>query len=109
MKFIFKIIITTLTLLIFTACSTSKAISTHLYNNDFGLVKDYYADALLQQEYLEMNTAVLTNPNLSTELSIEPNTFLAEDYVAVPEVITYKYKFDPKFYSHPEWRTMNLQ
>jgi hypothetical protein len=118
MKSPIKITIATITLVFVNACSTSNILATsqiHTYNNDFGLVQNHYADTLVQEEYLAMNKPteidipILTDPNFSTELKMEPGAFLAEDYVQVPEIITYKYKFDPKFYSKAEWRTMNLQ
>ncbi len=103
---------------IFSACSTHEIISVsevHLYNQDFGLVNNAYADNLIEQEYLSMSEytqtdePTLNDPELYTELTIDPDAFLAEDFVPTAPVISYKYKFDPKFYADAEWRTMDLQ
>jgi len=105
-------------LLIFTACSSKQVVATsdlHPYTQNIGMVSDPHADAIIEQEYLSMNQAteiempVITDPEISTELQIDPDAFLAEEYVQQPPVITYKYKFDPKFYSKPEWRIMDLE
>lgn len=121
MKFIPKRLFTTFSLFsvfIFNACSSHDVVSiseTHHYNNNFGLVENLDADALIQQEYLAMNQPTqidiphITDPEVSTDLNIDPNSFLAEEYVQTEPIITYKHKFDPKFYSKAEWKTMNLQ
>jgi len=87
-----------LSISIFSACS-----STHLYNDDYGLVEDEEIDKLLAQEELtkEISTEIdiqSDDPELTTELEIDPDAVTAEEYVQKPTVYTYKYRFDPKFY-----------
>lgn len=103
-----------LSLLMITACSKSNLVSTsnmHAYNNDFGLVENVDIDNLLLEEdrISEQENLIVLNSTRSNNFQMEPNTFLAEDYVPSEPVISYKYKFDPKFYSHAEWRIMDLQ
>jgi hypothetical protein len=111
------LVISSLTPLFFTACSTHNVLSIsepHPYNHNYGLVADPHADTLIQQEYISMNQPteiempLITDPEISTELTKDPDAFYAHEYVQPEPVITYKYPFDPKFYSHPEWRTMEF-
>ena len=106
------------TLLMFNACSSHEIVASsyaHPYDQNFGMVQDFHADAALEKEYLAMNEVneiqmpIITDPELTTELHKDPDAFLAEEYVQTPPVITYKYQFDPKFYSDAEWRSMDLQ
>ena len=112
------LLLSIVTMAMFNACSSHDVVATtpvHLYNHNFGIVENLQADAIIHQEYLAMNDPteiempIITDPELSTRLIIDPDAFLAEEYVQTPEVISYKYKFDPKFYSKAEWRTMDLQ
>ena len=50
---------------------------------------------------------ILEDPSWTTELVLDPDAFTAEEYVEKPPVITYKYKFDKKFYDTPRWRSAN--
>ena len=97
-----------ISLLLISACSSQQEVisvsETHLYNNNYGVVQDPYSDAMLDAERIAMQSQEVEDN--SEEFSPEEGTFLAEDYVQPPEVITYKYKFDPKFYSKAEWRKM---
>ena len=103
-----RTILLSIFLLIISACSSQQEVISvseiHLYNNNYGLVQDPYADDILYQESIAMQSQIIEND--SREFSPKAGTFLAEDYVQPPEEITYKYKFDPKFYSKAEWRTM---
>ena len=96
-----------ISLLMITACSSqqkSVALSeTHLYNNHYGIVQDVDANAIIEEEEMNIQSQAMDDNDNET-FSPEPGTFLAEDYVQPPEVITYKYQFDPKFYSKAEWR-----
>jgi len=102
-------VILSISLLIISACSSQQQVisvsEAHLYNNNYGIVQDPYADNMLHQESIAMQSQIIENDN-SREFYPKAGTFLAEDYVQPPEKITYKYKFDPKFYSNAEWRTM---
>jgi len=82
----------------------------HLYNNNFGLHNDRAVDNIIQNELQAINLPTevekpnITNPTWTTDASVASNTFLAEDYVQKEPIITYKYKFDKKFYDKAEWR-----
>jgi hypothetical protein len=111
MKILRKELLTILslsTMLIFTACTSNQNVlsvsEAHYYNDQFGLNESQEADYLLEAEIVAMyQEPAAVEPQ---ELVLEPGTFLAEDYVQTPEVISYKYKFDPKFYATAEWRKM---
>jgi hypothetical protein len=111
------IFVSFLTPLFFTACSKHDIVAvseTHLYNQSYGMIDDPQADAMIQQEYIamsqptEIEIPVITDPEISTELIKDPDAFYAHEYVQPEPIITYKYPFDPKFYSHAEWRTMEF-
>ena len=97
-----------ISLLMISACSRHQEVVSvsegHLYDNNYGIVQDSYANEMLNAEHIAIQSQVIEDN--SEEFSPEEGTFLAEDYVQPPEVITYKYKFDPKFYSKAEWRKM---
>jgi uncharacterized protein YceK len=107
-------IILSITTLIISGCSSHKDVISvseiHYYNQDFGLVQNYAADREIQQELLSMNLPTeievprYMNPEWSMELTKDSDAFYAHEYVQQAEVITYKYKFDEKFYDHAEWR-----
>lgn len=101
-------------LFLMNGCSSTHEIvnvsNTHSYNSNYGLIQNYEVDAYIQQEILTQNnpTEVETyasNPNWSTELVLDPDAVTAENYVQAPTIITYKYKFDPKFYDDAVWRS----
>ena len=104
------------TLLLLNACSSHEDViavsDVHLYNENYGVLPDPYADAIIEQEIISMYSPVevevpyLDDPTLTTELTKDPDAFYAEEFVPTPEIITYKYKFDPNFYTTAEWRTM---
>jgi len=110
------VIISLLSLLTLTACSSKSEVvsvsETHLYNEEYGVVPNPYADAIIEQEIISMSEPteiempIPEDPTWTTELTKDPDAFYAEEYVPTPEVITYKYKFDPNFYSTAEWRAM---
>ena len=50
---------------------------------------------------------VLEDPSWTTELVLDPDAFAADEYVEKAPVITYKYKFDTKFYDTARWRSAN--
>jgi len=106
------------TLFILSACSKQPIIAesdVHLYNENFGMVYNHQADEAIVQEYIamsqptEIEKPIITDPEISTELVKDPDAFYAHEYVEKPPVITYKYQFDPKFYTKPEWRRMDLE
>jgi len=94
----------------FTACSSHSDViavsNTHPFNNNYGLIKDSISDNLLQQEQMFIQQAEweAEKENSKPTLVLRRGKFLEEDYQPQPEIITYKYKFDPKFYSYAEWR-----
>ena len=83
---------------------------THLYNNNYGLDSSGKVDSIIQNELMAMNEPAevespqYSNSEWTSELKMEEGTFLAEDYVPTEPVISYKYKFDKKFYDTPRWR-----
>ncbi|SFV65388.1 hypothetical protein MNB_SV-14-1277 [hydrothermal vent metagenome] len=104
--------------LFFNGCSSHHDVvsvsETHLYNNNYGLHPNVEVDRIIENEVMAMNDPIEvempknTNPELTTEPKLEEGTFLAEDYVPTKPIITYKYKFDKKFYDKPEWRTADF-
>ncbi len=101
------ILFTTLAIFMINGCSSQQIVTVskaHAYNNDYGIVQDSKVDAMLRAEDINMQNQVIEKED--KEVHLEPGTFLAEDYIQPPEVITYKYQFDPKFYSKAEWRKM---
>lgn len=98
--------------LFFTACSSHSDViavsNTHPFNNNYGLVKDSTSDNLLQQEQLFIQQAEWEAEKENSEpiLVLKRGEFLEEDYQPQAEIISYKYPFDPKFYSYAEWRKL---
>jgi hypothetical protein len=98
---------------LFNGCTSSEVISvseSHLYNGEYGIIQNYAVDQTIEEEILAMNQPTevelpqYSNPEWTTELVVEPDAFLAEEYIQPEPVISYKYKFDKKFYDTPEWR-----
>jgi len=89
-----------------TGCSSHQNNNTH-----YGLVQDENADRQIQAELVAMSlpTEVEMPTNMkegwTTTLTKDPDAFYANEYVQKPEVITYKYKFDKKFYKDAVWRS----
>jgi len=117
MKIISKTILSLslLSSIILIGCSSHSEIisisETHTYNNDFGLNNDVEVDNIIEDELREINmptqqeTPSVTDPTWTTDASIaSSNTFLEDEYVQQEPIITYKYKFDEKFYDTAEWR-----
>jgi uncharacterized protein YceK len=110
--------ITAFMLTVTTGCSSHKNIvsvsNAHAYNTNYGIVKNDYADKQIQEELLAMNlpTQVDAVTNMkagwTTELTKDADSFYAHEYVEQAEVITYKYKFDKKFYKNAEWRSAEM-
>jgi len=99
--------------LLLNGCSSHETVSvseSHLFNNQYGLNQNFEVDSIIQDEVLAINRPVeiemsgYSNPEWTSELQIEPDAFLAEDYVQKEPVISYKYKFDKNFYDTAEWR-----
>jgi len=98
-----------------TGCSSHHNLvsvsEAHGYNTNYGLVNDERADRQIEAELIAMNlpTEVETPQNLkegwTTNLTKDPDAFYENEYVPQKEVITYKYKFDKKFYKNAEWRS----
>ena len=109
-----KILLLSAILYIFAGCSSKEEVislsEAHLYDTNFGLDENIEVDRVIEEEMLAVNTPTdieayePTNPKWTTELTKDPDAFLEEDYVPTEPVITYKYKFDKKFYDKPEWR-----
>ena len=101
-----------------TGCSSHNDIISvseeHLYNTNYGIAQDDYADQQINLELQAMNepTQVEMPTHLpkgwTTELTKDPDAFYEDEFVPQPEVITYKYKFDKKFYNHAEWRSSEM-
>ncbi|RUM68341.1 MAG: hypothetical protein DSZ07_06785 [Sulfurovum sp.] len=107
--------------LFFNGCSSSHEIvsvsETHLYNNNYGVPQNIKVDeSIANIENVESEVVAINSPievdlaenedsKWTTELTKEEGTFLAEEYVQPEPVISYKYKFDKKFYDTPRWRT----
>ena len=89
--------------------TSSKLVSIsediHPYNEDFGIVPDEKVDNILKEEILaekepvEIEIPKSDDPDVYVGLKYDPEAVTAEEYVEVPPVITYKYRFDPKFYT----------
>jgi len=98
-----------------TGCTSHQNVvrvsEAHGYNTHYGLVQDENADRQIQAELVAMSlpTEVEMPQNLkegwTTTLSKDEDAFYAYEYVEKEEVITYKYKFDKKFYKNAEWRS----
>ncbi|CAA6813410.1 MAG: Unknown protein [uncultured Sulfurovum sp.] len=107
-----------ITILMSSGCSSHHDVvsvsNTHHYDQNFGLVENHVADRQIHEEMLamhlpkEVDMPSNMNPEWTTELNKDPDAFYADEYVEEPEVITYKYKFDKKFYDHAEWRKFGL-
>ncbi len=94
----------------FNGCSSHQDVisvsETHLYNNNYGLNPNPEVDEIIQNEVVAMNEPYQSSRELTTTPpKLEEGTFLAEDYVQKPPVITYKYKFDKKFYKEAFWKS----
>ena len=91
-------------------CSKHETVAVtdvHAYNTNFGLNPNPVVDAEIASEIDAQNRMGEMSNRLDehNDLVMEPGTFLEEDYVPTPPKITYKYKFDTKFYDTPEWRS----
>ena len=101
-------------IILFNGCTShSEVISiseAHLYDQNFGLNHDLEVDHIINNELREINMPtqvekpLLTNPEWTTDISVASNTFLKEEFIPQEPIITYKYKFDKKFYDKAEWR-----
>ena len=102
------------TLFLLNGCSshqeTISVSEAHLYDTNFGLDHNARVDMVIEEELLAINMPTevekptSANPEWTTDISIEPDAFLEEDYVPTEPVISYKYKFDKQFYDKAEWR-----
>jgi hypothetical protein len=102
------------TIFLLNGCSSHKETisvsEAHLYDTNFGLHHNTNVDMVIQEELLaintptEVDTSSYNNPEWTTELTRDPDAFLAEEYVPTEPVISYKYKFDKEFYDKAEWR-----
>jgi len=107
--------IATLITLLTAGCSSHQNIvkvsEAHGYNTNYGLIQDENAERQIQAELVAMSlpTEIEMPTNLqegwTTTLTKDPDAFYANEYVPQKEVITYKYKFDKKFYKTAEWRS----
>lgn len=94
----------------FNGCSSHQDVvsvsEAHLYNNNYGLNQNLEVDSIIQNEVVSMNEPYQSSSDLTTTPpKLEEGTFLAEDYVQKPPVITYKYQFDKKFYKEAIWKS----
>jgi|GEM_PF-4220296 len=96
--------------LIFSGCSTRNeetvAVSSlHLYNDNYGVVDDPKAEEMLEKERLvqqnpvEVHIPKIDDPDISLELKVDPEAVTEDKLVIPPPTITYKYPFDPLFYT----------
>jgi len=101
-------------LLLLNGCSSTHDIvnvsNTHSYNSNYGLIQNSNVDSLIQEEILSQNRPTevelyASNPNWTTKLVLDPDAVTAENYVQAPTIITYKYKFDSKFYDKAIWKS----
>jgi len=98
-----------------TGCSSRGDVisisDTHSYGTSYGMVDNYAADRQIEEELVAMSLPEeIDNPQnmhegWTTTLTKDKDAFYADEYVQKPEVITYKYKFDKKFYKDAEWRS----
>ncbi len=109
----FYMLLSSITLTISGCSSHNDVVSVsqvHYYNENFGLVQNYLADRQLQKELVAMSLPTTIdipidmNPEWTMELTKDVDAFYAHEYVQKDDVISYKYKFDKKFYDHAEWR-----
>ena len=110
--------ITTFMIFITTGCSSHNDIisvsEAHLYNTNYGIVQNDYVSQQINEEILATNLPTqIDEPNnlqegWTTELTKDADTFYEDEFVPQEEVITYKYKFDKKFYNHAEWRSSKM-
>jgi hypothetical protein len=114
MKKITKTTLSISLLLLLNACSLSPDVvavsDAHAYNSNYGLEENYEVDTRIQEEIYAQNRPVevetyASNPNWTTKLVLDPDAVTADEYVQAPEVISYKYKFDPKFYDKAIWKS----
>ncbi len=100
---------------LFNGCTStsSELISvsdTHPYNKNFGIIPDKKVDNILKEEVLvekepvEVEIPKSNDPEIYVGLKYDPEAVTADKYVEVPPVITYKYPFDPKFYTANDLR-----
>jgi len=98
-----------------TGCTSHQNVvhvsEAHGYNTHYGVVQDENADRQIEAELVAMSlpTEVEMPQHLkegwTTTLTKDEDAFYANEYVPQKEVITYKYKFDKKFYKNAEWRS----
>jgi len=98
-----------------TGCSSHQNVvrvsAAHGYNANYGIVQNENADRQIQAELVAMSlpSQIDAPTNMkagwTTTLTKDADAFYANEFVAKPEVITYKYKFDKKFYKNAEWRS----
>jgi len=102
-------------IILLTGCTSHSAevisiSEPHLYDQNFGLNHDLEVDNIINNELQAINIPtqieqpLLTNPEWTTDISVASNTFLKEEFIPQEPIITYKYKFDKKFYDKAEWR-----
>ena len=96
--------------LLMSGCANHETIAVsdvHGYDTSYGLDSNPTVDRQIESEPYAQNSVTETTSSMEDDgdLVMEPGTFLAEDYVPTPPKITYKYKFDEKFYDKAEWRS----
>ena len=88
-----------------------KVSASHGYNTNYGILDGDSADRELEAELVAMSLVpeIDVPQNMqegwTTTLTKDEDAFYANEYVEKEEVITYKYKFDKKFYKNAEWRS----
>ena len=94
----------------FTACSSHSTLisesNTHPYNHNYGVLQDPNVDIMLQEEnkFIKQAEWEAQENNRQPQIVLKKGEFFEQDYQPQPEIISYKYPFDPKFYSYAEWR-----
>jgi len=113
------ILLISMTALSFSACTSTRndlisVSESHLYNANYGVVQSRMADQQIHQELVAMNLPTQVDvpqnipSNWTSKLTKDKDAFYANEYVEQEEVITYKYKFDKKFYKNAEWRSADF-
>jgi hypothetical protein len=96
-------------ILIFNGCSSTGEVievsSSHLYNSEYGVLNDPEAEQMLehekivQQNPVEVKIPEINDPNVYLEPKDIPEAVTEDKLVFPTPVITYKYPFDPRFYT----------
>jgi len=73
--------------------------SVDSFGDEPSIEKMLEKEKLVQQNPVEVVIPKITDPNISLELKVDPEAVTEDKLVIPPPVITYKYPFDPVFYT----------